>query len=1658
MYNDQKTTGMSDKNDSSRSGVTLLIVLGLMTMFALLVVAFMVITTQARRTAEHAARTLVGDVRGTADSGHSFASSNFEPALEKLLIGDKIDSNTKNVIAPHSILENLYGHPNYEYSGSPTQNLEGTITNNTAQGTTGYIDVSVTLKSNHDYDDYTQSDLIGNIITVTEISATPNSTQQQIKGKSTFILDVPGNIRIAPFVGVTLGANDLSGCTFIINSPAFSGTGPGFDSSTAATVAALSGNDGDTTSKPYALRPNILAPNNDGTQAYKTYLNNTLVLMNPDYTAPDYLNMFLAWNNVQYNVGDPTAVPPVPPYWYINNIIPSFHRPQLVNYWGTTDPNELRKIVLRPLPTDHPNFTGSNPAAILANLSQFLTQGPWDVDNDGDGIADGIWLDVGLGTTTIGGTTYKKLVSYYVLDMDGRLNVNVHGNLEHNAALDTFTDPMGTDSGGLQLRGSGSGVAEVRLDSILGDAHFRELLEGKDADNDGRYGKFTDKIPGATGVDDGAAALQMYENAGVRPEAYGHLTNTAGLGGMIPDWRGVFPITFDPLGNRYFDPAAITGTNDIYAGNPYLLNPYAFNDDNPFDASDLQYLLRSVSDVDYTNLPKRLRNLLGESVTDQYNLSQNRLILGTRSSDIPVFSKLGGTTSGTSSATYRGLYSYIFYHIFGATTPTDTTAQGKTDNLFALLPEEIRRGEKINLNRLTLRIDWTTGGTDLLEAKARFAQEIFYLLAVLSYDQIEKNNYLEGLPNKAAVYTRLAQWSVNLVDFIDPDATMTPFVFSTAPFGVTLYDNATDIETIASSSDWSSSGTISLIWGMEKPEVALTETFAVHNRRVADSIGAANSTDKCDETGCIVHPEQVLPKTPTPTSAHLAKHDKHFDQVLRPQGSLFVELYRQGNPHRTTYPQNDIIEPDGSLNLAKKTAANGDYIWRLVITEETTKSVNSDEFKWGMGSNQQWDALYQMQLAQNGKTYSCQTYQWNATSTIGQNPGTSLKPDRFIWFGNGLPPERTSKTDIANNIKRRSYYRTDSTQNVVLNPNSYLVIGPREETSFASTLVNDSQPTFGIHDGSSDAKIDLTSAGLNLPTGADSNAVSIMTATMDSLPNVGVNVSEPLPTISGSSLIDGYDSFSIDKPVDGNELQCLGTIPCYRTICLQRLADPAREHHPITNPYITVDWNMIDLQVINSEKDGRSKADEQKDVNQIDMISPAFKFQKDKDMRFVSRQWGNLGHSVPTDFTNLWDRSLDSSADTTKAGLPDWNDGDTTSASWSAQKLVPETTFGYLNSYGNTSPSFISSTTLTNLANKGIDTTYYPGLPAKPFLHFPWHDTPLANSYELMLVPATPPGRFGVEFYDNKLNDLFGDSKSLGIGTTTTPPRFSNPNLGIGPYLNFFHSTAPSLDLSRLFEYVRVPSKFAGTVRGWIPDGSNTYGTPIYEMREPGKINLNTATEPAWEALSGSTQRTWHDYTNGNGDGLFDLREAPANYPSEFVPFRSPQAVNLVPPLSTTLGFNENDLVQDPGNTTLLRKSLSGDPLLESEPTPSNPYTALENVMRLSDMTTTRSNVFAVWMTIGYFEAEKFDNVTELQTAYPGQLTHINTSNFSAVYPDGYVLGAEKGLDNGTVKRHRAFYLIDRSTPVGFRRGEVFRQENGDPHYKPVIVGSKILE
>ena len=102
-----------------------------------------------------------------------------------------------------------------------------------------------------------------------------------------------------------------------------------------------------------------------------------------------------------------------------------------------------------------------------------------------------------------------------------------------------------------------------------------------------------------------------------------------------------------------------------------------------------------------------------------------------------------------------------------------------------------------------------------------------------------------------------------------------------------------------------------------------------------------------------------------------------------------------------------------------------------------------------------------------------------------------------------------------------------------------------------------------------------------------------------------------------------------------------------------------------------------------------------------------------------------------------------------------------------------------------------------------------------------------------------------------------------------------------------------------------------------------------------------------------------------------------------------------------------------------------------------SPFFRLQNASRMSNLLTMRSNVYAVWITVGYFQVTPWYGYPASSTSpYPtASYPTTNPIQYDPAHPDGYQLGQELGSDSGQVKRHRAFYLFDRTIPVGFERG-----------------------
>ncbi len=161
--------------------------------------------------------------------------------------------------------------------------------------------------------------------------------------------------------------------------------------------------------------------------------------MDEDYDACDLENWFLAIQSADGQV-----------------MIPSFHRPGIIRY----DPkNGVRRLgpherdlalflgrlaarILRPVAAD------GHDASTFPDLVPDPTTGKitYDVDNDGDGVTDSVWLDLGYpARRDSSGQLYKPLFAFMVIGLNGRIPLNTAGNL---AAPSRSTPPATWTRGG----------------------------------------------------------------------------------------------------------------------------------------------------------------------------------------------------------------------------------------------------------------------------------------------------------------------------------------------------------------------------------------------------------------------------------------------------------------------------------------------------------------------------------------------------------------------------------------------------------------------------------------------------------------------------------------------------------------------------------------------------------------------------------------------------------------------------------------------------------------------------------------------------------------------------------------------------------------------------------------------------------------------------------------------------------------------------------------------------------------------------------------------------------------------------------------------------------------------------------------------------------
>ncbi len=1343
----------------------------------------------------------------------------------------------------------------------------------------------------------------------------------------------------------------------------------------------------------------------------------------------------------------------------------------------------------------------------------------WDIDNDNDGIAEAIWIDPGMPVMTNGqGKRYKRLVAYTIKDLDGRIDLNAAGNFAQLASVGGtgvgLPSQVGLAPAGATIsRGQGFGPADIDFSFMFGAAQYSNILSM-------RYGN--DGQAGQAGVRDAWSTVRHY---GVPNDFYSsypsspQFTNPSTYG-SVPDVYGRGVVALDASGQPLY---ANSGRLNEMLDTPYEITPRS-SLDAPYNLSDLEAILRH-KDADISTIPSRLRPVFAgapTSVIDSFTVRSSHVPVSVFSSprgmradqNLSLATQYQFDTSKTVLTSGNSIlelyYSKVAPNIYNNMAIMNKE-QGIRNVMSAIVPWELKRGQLFDINRpfgngaddnndgvvddpyeayagetsvsqapfntafsqsgditFDLNGDGSIDNNELKYARSMarqiFARHLFCLMLVLTDNGYNPVTVEDGslTPDQQRELTirRLAQYAINVVDARDSDSVMSAFEYDVNPFDGWNVDG-----NVATNENNGTYDQRRVVWGLEAPDLLITETTAFHNKRIKDTIYDTTSKDRDRE------------------------RDNDLDQFAIPQGSAFLEIYvPRPSQINTSYVPNGTAQNPNALGLPREMYFydNTAGKWRLNIgyTHPTPSSdgVRHPVFQVAISADtpsngaQHNNRPYQRRISSSQpESSSFQPEDMTLLSTNYWPNGGSAAPmniERYVWFSNVAPP--------AGYWQDRVFLNSQG-WDVSLEPGQYAVVGPRAQTVFGSA---DDGMASTLFDGNSSQYLSLNSfnRGNTTQTGvtySDTNGTTnggYITGTnirstvgiVADMPapstwtnnnrRVGFNISEPLPNSGnyyqepnpsndGRQPTDAYTDpanpvqgelpdapfdYQPGRPLTDLGMQRTGLYQDRRSIFLQRLADPTQPWDQNTNPYITIDWSLMDLRVFNGDENiGRTvrnaanTADIAIDPSDDPNAGPISQV-------FETRERGATFDCYSTNVNNLTHQNAG-------AGMLYMN-----------YNLY--NTLGYLNRSVN-----------NNGAPQGTPNV---GEPSYPFPWLPFHNRPFNNPYELMQVSQSSAARLYHEL-SGMPNPGAGRDFSRRY-QVTTPGSAQNVyrNYGdgtrletspFGQMVNFFQSSGnvnQAPHWYRLFDYCEVPSAFVDA-QEWLnpasfanvtsPSGWDAFKPPfnwISRFRDPGRININTlasdnvfyAATRSLPQLSQPAQMTAVIQSRQGYGGAFQTLNP--NFPSRFTGvFTSANTADLAPLQNMRMHSQPAGAgVEGQGiEGTLLRRKLgnNNEPLLVTRvfdvgnayrDTDRNAYFQYENYQKVGNLFTTRSNVYAIWITVGYFEVED--------------------TTVSEACPDGLALGQELGADTGEITRSRSFFIVDRSIPVGFMPGRKLNTDN----------------
>ncbi len=576
------------------------------------------------------------------------------------------------------------------------------------------------------------------------------------------------------------------------------------------------------------------------------------------YTYPDENNLFLA---------------AVRSDGYV--LCPSYHRPYLLTspngQGGTGAGDQLRQ--LRPRASE--NTAAFPPMTPNNGLADTVRDFSWgDVENlEGKNIIfgstpmnarqyDSVWIDLDAPVRKWKGRMYKPLFAFLIVDLDGRVNANVAGNLKGPAS--TLTSNQGW------------GPWEVNMDQIVGGSSA-PFLNGLTAQRRYQTGGAPTKVYSLVTPDNfptvvpfGAGVPYLLNDAAAPFYSWIDFDASTVTSGNVPAQLQY------PLGQYQSSPAypgrAANGNTNERSLHPLFYNPYLVpqrrltgsNTDRAFgpqDAFILNHRINGETPAYYRT--SDMGALVNQLSTPTYGLGNPRWLLTPTSNDVQV-AALRAWRTPTGAAYQKAATpptnppQLASGGPIGSPSPGAAPVGANSDFdanwrslVAALAPVDLNRKltDYRDPARIGLPFEDTNNGMSPVNGTVNFARaqadrqalakDIFERLATATGAWKPQDQPFPSGGDTNAL-RQLAQMAVNIVDHIDNDDYMTPFQWNAYP-GV---------------------ATVETLWGTELPRLVINEAYAQDRNQGMIPAGQANGWTNNGNTHFEIWAELYNPLTP----------------------------------------------------------------------------------------------------------------------------------------------------------------------------------------------------------------------------------------------------------------------------------------------------------------------------------------------------------------------------------------------------------------------------------------------------------------------------------------------------------------------------------------------------------------------------------------------------------------------------------------------------------------------------------------------------------------------------------------------------------------------------------------------------------------------------